>query len=116
MRLRQTSGFLGFTALCLLIATQGLSRGGETGTLEEAEVPLAAAATALSFPVLKYRVDSRWPRFYLDKDQYRRLRARLYTSSTAPIPGWDSQSATRWNDRILTLDGLFEVLPQESKD
>jgi|GEM_PF-5535089 len=116
MRLRQSSGFLGLTALLLLSSTQGFCRGGETGTLDEVEAPFGASATALPAPVLKFRMDNRWPRFYLDKDQYRRLRTRLYTFSTAPIPGWDSQSATRWNDRILTLDGLVELLPQESKE
>jgi len=88
----------------LLATAQGYSRGGETGTLHEAEKPIGTSIEVSRVPV------KNWEPYYLDSDHFRRLRARLSMYPMAPIPGWDAR-AWRHQDRYFTEDGIYEILP-----
>jgi hypothetical protein len=104
MKLRCTFHALALV-VSLLPAAQGFSRGGETGTLDEAEGPARAALVVNRKPVYS------WSPFYLSYDRFRRLRARLNVQPVAPIPGWSEHRARRLQDRYFTDDNVYEILP-----
>jgi hypothetical protein len=97
MNLRRT-----LTALALVVsllpAASAYGRGGETGTL---------LVVPGSRPIPLQRVP-----YYLSQDHFRRLRVRLSHQPLAPIPGWESKQAWRFNDRYFTEDGIHEILPR----
>lgn len=104
MKLRHTFYALALTA-SLLSAAEGFSRGGETGTLDEAEGLFITPRDTGRMP------SHRWSPFYLSWDHFRRLRARLNMQPLAPIPSWDSKRAWRHHDRYFTEDGDYEIFP-----
>ncbi len=86
----------------------GYARGGETGTLDQEPEsdPVATAILDLNRAPTK-----NWSPYFMHRDHFRRLRARLSYQPIAPIPGWDSYRAYRYRDRYFTEDGAYEILP-----
>ena len=106
MNLRHASRTLALSVL-FLSATASYGRGGETGTLDEKDAPVVTSTEDIYWPTSK-----KWSPYYLQWDQFRRLRARLGGRNPfAPIPGWETRRAYRWNDRLFSDDGMFELLP-----
>src|SRR5690349_1847302 len=104
------SRHLALSAL-ILSATAAFGRGGETGTLDEKDAPVVASTEDIYWPTT-----AKWTPYYLQWDQFRRLRARLGGHNPfAPIPGWESRRAYRWNERLFSEDGVYEVMPPAEK-
>jgi hypothetical protein len=94
--------------ISLLSAASGYGRGGETGTLDE--LPDSTSPAPATVDVNRAPAKS-WSPYYIPHDHFRRLRARLNWQPLAPIPGWDSHRARKFQDRYFTEDGSFEILP-----
>lgn len=95
--------------VCIGIQTtaHGYARGGETGTLDQGP-PDPYGTTIIE---INRAPTKSWAPYYMPKDYFRRLRARLSYQPIAPIPGWDAYRAYRHKDRYFTEDGTFEILP-----
>jgi hypothetical protein len=94
--------------ISLLSAATGYSRGGETGTLDETPDNVSPAPATVE---VNRTPTKSWSPYYIPQDHFRRLRARLHWQPLAPIPGWNSHRAWKFQDRYFTEDGVYEILP-----